>query len=77
MNAQRVTISLPDYLYSQLKLLLNKGDLSSFIAEAAEEKLLEEKLAPKDPIKAFFAHKKKLPKITDKQIFAAVRKGRV
>lgn len=76
MNTQRVTVSLPDYLYTELRLMLGRGDLSSFMAEAAEEKMLDEKLTPKDPIKAFFAHKEYLPKLTTKQILVNIRKGR-
>lgn len=76
MNYQRVTVSLPKYIYEDLTALLPRGEISSFVAEATESKLLEEKFEKKDPIEAFFAHRKDLPKLTDRQIMAAIRKGR-
>ena len=76
MNYKRVTVSLPTYVYEDLIALLPRGEISSFVAEATENRLLEEKFEKKDPIEAFFAHKKDLPKLTHKQIMAAIRKGR-
>jgi len=76
MNYQRITISLPNHVYEDLILLLGKGKVSNFVAEATEDKLLEKKLAPKDPIEAFLAHRKNLPKLTHSQIMTAIRKGR-
>ncbi|KKQ37817.1 MAG: hypothetical protein US53_C0008G0008 [Candidatus Woesebacteria bacterium GW2011_GWA1_37_7] len=76
MNYQRVTVSLPKYVYEDLISLLGKGKISSFVAEAAEDKLLEKKLEAKDPIEAFLALRKKTKKISDEEIMAAIRKGR-
>ena len=77
MNYQRVTVSLPTYVYEDLATMVGLGKISSFVAEATESKILEKKLEPKDPIKAFFAHRKNLPKISHEQIMAAIRKGRM
>lgn len=77
MNYQRITISLPNYVYGDLLSLFGKGKVSSFVAEATEEKLLEKKLAPKYPIKAFLDLRKITPKLDDDQIMAAIRKGRM
>ena len=77
MSYQRVTVSLPRNVYEDLLALFGKGKISSVVAEAEEEKVLEKKLAPKDPIEAFFAHKKNLQKLTHRQIMAAIRKGRM
>jgi len=76
MNYQRVTVSLPKNIYEDLISWIGKGKVSKFVAEATEDRLLEEKLAPKDPVEAFFAHRKNLPKLTTKQILAAIHKGR-
>ena len=77
MNYQRVTVSLPKYIYEDLVNLLGKGKISSFVAEATEEKILTKKLEPVDPINAFFAHKKNLPKFKHEEIMTAIRKGRL
>ena len=76
MNFQRITVSLPNHIYEDLLRLLGKGNVSSFVAEATEAKLLEEKMEPKDPIEAFFALRKITTKRSFKQILAAIRKGR-
>jgi len=76
MNYQRVTVSLPKNIYEDLLNLIGKGKVSSFVVEATEDKILEEKLTSKDPVKAFFELRKIAPKRTTKQILAAIRKGR-
>jgi len=76
MNYQRVTVSLPKNIYEDLLVLYGKGKISSVVAEAVEKKVLEKKLEPRDPIKAFFALRKITPKLTHKQIMDAIHKGR-
>ena len=44
MNAQRVTIYLPDELAQEFKRLVPKGKRSQFIAEAIREKLYKLKM---------------------------------
>jgi len=77
MNYKRVTVSLPAYVYEDLVALLPRGGISSFVAEATEDKVLEHKINKKDPVEEFLALRNGLPKLTDKQIFAAIRKGRM
>jgi len=77
MNYKRVTVSLPTYVYEDLVTLLPRGGISSFVAEATEDKVLEHKINKKDPVEEFLALRNGLPKLTDKQIFAAIRKGRM
>ena len=77
MNYQRVTVSLPKYIYEDLVRMLGKGKISSFVAEATEDKILTKKLEPKNPIKAFFSHKKNIPKLTHQEVLSAIRKGRM
>lgn len=76
MNYQRLTVSLPYNVYEELVSVVGRGKVSPFVAEATESKLLEEKLRKKDPVAAFFSHKKGLPKRTHNEILAAVKKGR-
>lgn len=77
MKTKRLTISVPDYFYDELRLQVAPGNVSSFFVEAAEEKLLDERVAKKtDPFESFFALRKKAPKLTDRQIMNAIRKGR-
>jgi hypothetical protein len=76
MNTRRVTVSLPNYIYEDLLALIPRGGISGFVSEATEEKLLEKKLEPKDPVKAFLALRKVTPKLNDRQIMEAIRRGR-
>lgn len=77
MNLQRITVSLPEHVYDNLMMLVDKGAVSRFIAEATEERILEEKTKKKDPVEEFIALRGKLPKLSDRKIFAAIRKGRM
>ena len=77
MNTQRITISMPNYLYEQLLALAGKGNVSGFVTEATEAKILNKAVAAKnDPVDAFFALRKIAPRRTNKQILEAIRKGR-
>ena len=77
-NTQRITISLPDYLYQQLQTYAPKRQVSRFVAEAVEAKILD-KTIPTDPIEDFITlkHSLNLPKLTFKQLKAAIAKGRM
>jgi hypothetical protein len=79
MNTQRVTVSLPTYIYEDMLLMLGKGKISSFVAEAVEDRMLDYKINDKDPVEAFLAYKKKLPKLelTSRQIKKIIEKGRM
>ena len=76
MNIQRITVSLPKYIHEELLAVVNKQQLSRFVTQAVEDRLLEEKTSLNDPIAKFFNLRQKLPKITDKEIFDAKNKGR-
>lgn len=76
MNTQRVTVSLPNYIYEDLLALVPKGDISGFVSEAMEGRLLEKKLEPKDPVKAFLSLRKVTSKLNDRQIMEAIKRGR-
>lgn len=75
MNSQRVTISLPNYLYQKLIARTASGKISSFVAHVLEKDLFGTEMK-KDPIEEFFALRKTLPKISRKQILNAIHKGR-
>lgn len=75
-NTQRLTISLPDYLYQQLQAHAPKRQVSRFVTEAIEEKVLEEKI-PTDPVEDFIRQRDKLPKFSYKQIRKAIERGRM
>ncbi|MEK7497451.1 MAG: hypothetical protein AAB656_00860 [Patescibacteria group bacterium] len=78
MNVQRVTISMPNNVYEQLLELAGKGKVSKFITEATEAKLLDERVSLKrDPVESFLALGKYMPKLTVRQIKAAINKGRM
>lgn len=77
MNYKRVTVSLPIYVYDDLLLLLPTGGISSYVAEAVEDKILDTKLKPKtDPFDEFLNLRKITTKISDIEIMQAIHKGR-
>lgn len=77
MNLQRITISLPGYIYEKLVKQIPPRKVSRFVATVLEEKLIVQKKQVTDPIKDFVDLRRKLPKVSDKKIFAAIRKGRM
>lgn len=79
-TTQRVTVSLPDYLYSQLVEQTLSRQLSGYIADAVEEKLLKTRFVqdkPFDSVFEFLELRRAMPKISDKKIFDAIQKGRM
>ena len=76
MATQRLTVSLPDYLYDQLQPLLQERQLSAFVAEAVEEKILAQTQSD-DPVEAFLDWRRVVHKLSDQQILTAIRKGRM
>jgi len=77
MNYKRVTVSLPSYVYDDLVMLLPTGGISSYVAEAIEDRILDTKLKPKtDPFDEFINLRKITTKISDIEIMQAIHKGR-
>jgi hypothetical protein len=79
MNTQRLTISLPDYLYDQLMMMYGRGEVSKFMSEAAERLIVDKKIETKiNPVEDFinFRNSAKFPKMTDRQIKKAINRGR-
>ena len=77
MNYKRVTVNLPDYLYEDLLTLAPARGVSSYVAEAVEDKVLDAKLKPKtEPVDAFLALRKRTRKLSDEEIMEAIHKGR-
>lgn len=76
MNTQRITISLPDYLYRQMTARVKSGEVSKFVAKAVEDKLSCVNPSAKDAVEEFMDLRKKLPKLTRAQIRRAIEKGR-
>lgn len=77
LNTRRVTVSLPGYIYEKLIKQVPERRVSRFVASVLEEKLFVQKKQITDPIKDFIDLRSKLPKVGDKKIFAAIRKGRM
>jgi hypothetical protein len=79
MNTQRLTISMPNYLYDQLMSNFGRGQVSQFISEATEKLMISRKIEAKtDPVEDFLNLKKEFdfPKLTAKQVKNAISKGR-
>lgn len=72
MNIQRLTISLPDYLYQALLKNTQPRKVSQFVASVLEEKILVVKTS-KDPVEDFFGLRRKLPKKETSEILKAIR----
>ena len=70
----RLTVSLPVWLYQELKRQLKVGEISNFVAQAIERALLEKE---GNPVEEFIALRKILPKLKSKQILKGIRKGRI
>lgn len=73
MSMQRVTVSLPKYLYDSLVRQIPAGKVSGFVTQALEKELME---LDADPIKEFIKLRKKLPKKKKLDILRAIQKGR-
>lgn len=76
MNLQRITVSLPDYLYQQLIALAPSRKVSAFVAEAIEAKVCTIDKNDDDPVASFFALRDKLPKKKLATIMKAIHRGR-
>lgn len=74
MNIQRITVSLPSYLYENLVRQMPAGQVSRFVAKAVEKELMKMEI---EPIKEFIALREKLPKKNKAEIIEAIRKGRI
>lgn len=77
METKRITVSVPTHIYNQAKKLVKDRELSSFVADAIQEKVFNQKYIHKEnPIEAFRKLRGTLPKRNTKQILEAIRKGR-
>ena len=77
LSTQRVTVSLPGYLYEKLIKYVPERQVSRFVAGVLEEKLLSSFTRSADPVGEFLKLRKKVPKFSDKEIKEAINKGRV
>lgn len=71
---QRITVSIPKYLYEDLVRQLPPRKISGFTTRALEKELLE---ASTDPIEEFVRLREKLPKIPKKKIIEAIKRERL
>lgn len=71
---QRITISVPEYLYESLTQRIPAGKLSRFAAQALEKELMKFNT---NPIEEFVKLRKVLPKKKKGEILKAIQKGRI
>ena len=79
MATQRLTVSMPWYLYNQVKTRAVQGNVSQYVVAALKKKVGEEIVASvkrSDPWEEFLALRKVLPKMSGRQIRVAINKGR-
>lgn len=76
---KRISITLPEVLTQKLKNKISKGELSNFVAEAIDQKLMETHLL-QDENRTVFERVKELRKKTKpktvEQIIELIKKGR-
>jgi len=74
MSMQRITISIPKYLYENLVQQIPAGKLSRFAVQALEKELMK---LDTDLIEEFVKLRKILSKKKKLEILRVIRKGRV
>lgn len=81
---KRLTISMPEYVYDRLKQEIPKGSVSQFVTESVQNKLLRQKIEPKQktkkglsPVEKLFALSHKMPATPWSEIKQAIEKGRM
>lgn len=77
MSMKRITVTLPGYLHENLSRKVPPGQVSRFIAEAVENRLLNAET--EDAIEEFVALRAKLKKYrkSGDSILKAIKKGRL
>lgn len=74
---KKITISIPDYLYRQVKKLTKPGGVSRFFTEAIVNRVSSLILSKQtDPWDDFLALRDELPKFSAKEIREAIDFGR-
>ncbi len=74
MSMQRISISIPKYLYENLARQIPVRKLSRFAVQALEKELMR---LNTNPIEEFIKIRKVLPKKKKLEILKAIQKGRV
>lgn len=74
ITTQKISVSLPFHLYDYLAINIPSREISSYISEAVEHKILNEKVS--SAVNSFLALKSKLPKFKNKTILSAIHQGR-
>lgn len=76
MSTHRMTISVPHYIYNNLREHVQPRQMSRFIVGVLERKIISLKTTH-NSVNDFFALRNILPKKNRKDILAAIKKGRV
>lgn len=74
ITTQKLSISLPSHLYTYLASSVSSREISRYITDAVESKILAEKVS--NYTKSFLLMRNKLPKFKNKDILLAIHKGR-
>ncbi|MFZ2199984.1 MAG: hypothetical protein WAV40_04305 [Microgenomates group bacterium] len=74
ITTQKISVSLPIHLFDYLSANIPPRELSSYISEAVEHKVLNEKIT--STVDNFLALKSKMPKFTKQTILHAIHQGR-
>lgn len=72
-TTQRITISMPIYLYELLLRQVKPGNISKFVSHAVEKELQE---PITNPVADFIQLREKLPKLPSQAIINAIQKDR-
>lgn len=77
MNYKRITVSLPDYLYEDMLMLVPARGISGYVAEAVQKRVLQHKVKLNDAVASFLELRTEAPRKNIKQILNAIHKGRI
>ncbi len=79
MNTQRITISIPENIYTLLAQQVGSGNVSRYVSETIHSRLVEDKIMKtlqKNPVEDFLTLRTRVEKLPTKAILVAIHKGR-
>lgn len=74
ITTQKISVSLPFHLYDYLSANIPPREISSYISEAVEHKILNEKVT--SAVDNFLSLKANLPKFKKQAVLKAIHQGR-
>lgn len=76
INTQRLTVSMPFFVYQRLQAKIPKGQVSQFVTKSIQNQLAKKIYSAGDAVEEFFKLAAKMPKKTATEIKTAINQGR-